>query len=151
MSSFSQRDGAVTITPDEGPSAGVPIEVVSHESDEFDTGYHTSYLKAAGLIVGIAEGTAEPNFKMDLCDPQESEAIRTAAHNTTTGQAYSCTITHVFRRTNVGTLSYRFLGAKMAKGGGYKADEGGVKSPGVEFMMKGASVSLNGGAFATII
>ncbi len=141
--SFSQKDGTLTYTALEGHRRGQTITFRAREKEDFDPGYKTSYLKGAGYIVGIAEGTGEPKFTIDASDASAVENVRDAAHDPKTGAAMRGTITHVFRRTGVGSLAYRYDRVKWSEGGGYASGDDGVKSK-MGFMMEEAHVSLNG-------
>ncbi len=148
--SFSQKDGVLTFTATEGHRRGQTITFRAREKEDFDPGYKTSYLKGAGYIVGIAEGTSEPKFTIDASDASAVENVRDAAHDPTTGAALRGTLTHVFRRTGVGSLAYRYEEVKWSEGGGYSSGDDGVKSK-MGFMMQRAFVSLNGARHKRIV
>jgi hypothetical protein len=148
--SFSQKDGTFSITAIEGHKKGQKEVFRASEKEDFDPGYKTTYLKGPGFIVGIAEGTGEPKLSIDASSSAHVQRVRSLAHNPQTGQKNRLTITHVFRRSGIGIMSWRFEECKMSGGGGYTTGDDGVKSK-MEFMIERAFCSVNGGAFERVV
>lgn len=148
--SYSQKDGTFSVTAIEGHKKGVALVFRASEKEDFDPAYKTTYMKGPGFIVGIAEGTAEPKLSIDASSAAHVQAVRSAAHNPKTGQKNRLTISHVFRRAGVGTMSWRFVRCKMSGGGGYSTGDDGVKSK-MEFMCEEVWCSINGGEFERVV
>jgi hypothetical protein len=151
--SFSQKEGIVQVHINDGPHAGQDFEIISREKDDFEPGWKTSYGKGAGVIVYVAEGVSEPKLSFDCSSAQEVAAKVVSAAVYSQGgimRKASCTIHHTFRRPGSNqTLSYRFSNARLSGGGGYSADDSGVKGK-LEFMMTKVEMSANSGPYQVI-
>lgn len=148
--SFSSKDGTVKVTPIEGPNKNKSITIQHFTDCTFDPAHKTTAQPGNGRVAYIAEGVAQPKLSLTMTSALEAGNIAAKLINPKTGQKYRCTITHTFRRTGVGSLSYKFTGAKHSAGGGYSAKEDGVSDK-LEFMMTGAERSLNGGAYERVV
>lgn len=148
--SYSGKDGAIKITAHAGPFKDKAFTLKTFTEATFDPAHKTTAQKGNGAIAYIAEGVAEPKFSITCSSALEAGNIAARLIDPATGQKYPCTVTHVFRRAGVGTLSYRFKGAKHSGGGGYAAKDDGVSDK-LEFMMLTAERSVNGGAYARVV
>jgi hypothetical protein len=130
---YSHKHGTITITPIEGPNAGVKVVCRSNTKASFDPAQKTTYGKGSnGRNAYIAEGSPEPKLSMDFSSGEESTRI--AMH---CGRGNRCTITHVYKSPNLPLMAYTFHHAKISSGGGYDSDDGAGVTGKLEWMMLG--------------
>lgn len=144
---YSNKHLTTTITPIEGPNAGKKFVVLTRTTGEFDPAQKTTYGKGSGgTIAFIAEGTPEPMLKIACSSGEEATRICMAV-----GRGNRSTISCVFAHPNLPTLSYRMRGAKISKGGGWKADDSSGVSGDLEFMMTSADRKFNNGPWEKVV
>lgn len=148
--SYSGKDGTLKITPTAGPFKDKSITLRTFTEVTFDPAHKTTAQKGNGEIAYIAEGVSEPKLSITFSSALETGNMAARLIDPVTGQKYPCNITHVFRRTGVGTLSYRFKEAKHSGGGGYSAKDDGVADK-LEFMMRKVERSVNGAPYQRVV
>lgn len=148
--SYSSKDGTIKITPTAGPFKDKTVTLQHFTEATFDPAHKSTAQKGNGRVAYIAEGVAEPKLSITMTSALEAGNVAEMLIDEATGQKYTCTITHVFRRTGIGSVAYRFTGAKHSAGGGYSAKDDGVTDK-LEFLMTGASRSKNGGKYKRVV
>lgn len=125
MSSYSHKDGILSITPMPGsPSIHLlqPFRILSCVKASFDPGGKASYGKQfAQTPYAILTGSAEPKLEIELSDATESWQARDWVGGL---GAQPFSVSHVFRRLSLPAENFLFLGCCWENGGGYDSDDG---------------------------
>ncbi len=144
---YSHKHGTVTITPIEGPNEGVKIVCRANTKVSFDPAQKTTYGKGSnGKNNFIAEGSPEPKLSLDFSSGEESTRI--AAH---IGAGNRCTISHVFKTSNLPLMAYRYRRALKSSGGGYDSDDGAGVTGKLEFMCLDVDRKTGTGGWKSVV
>lgn len=150
---FSLLDGVLTVTVINGPKKDRKVEIRSGEKVAFDPGLKATPGKGPGGTVYVAQGAGEPKVSIDCSSAREvgAKVFRMIRYQPRAGRVRSAQvlITHVFRN-EIGSMSFKYMRCTMSAGGGYDADDSGVKGK-LEFLPEQVDLSVDGSAYERIV